>query len=191
MSCFLGIDPGFASIGYAIVQIEPEKLIDLGVIRTEKSGKKRGVLASDDNLRRAREIHKALLRKILGLRVVAICAESMSFPRNASAAAKVAISWGVLASIAEQLAIPIVQASPQEIKRKLCGRKDASKADIEAAVRKLYKSPVEPNVPRSLREHAWDALSAIAACQDSDVLMMARRLGSDDKTLVSVLGREA
>lgn len=61
----------------------------------------------------------------------AICAESMSFPRFASAAAKMAMAWGGL--VTTWYAPPICQASPQEIKRALCGRADASKLDVEQA----------------------------------------------------------
>jgi len=188
----LGLDPGFSALGYALVNLYTKKLVSLGVVRTKKSDKKRRVLASDDNLRRSREIHRELMNLLGehdddrlmgcghydGTNCVAVCAEAMSFPRNSSAAAKVAMSWGIIASVADRFGLPVVQASPQEIKKKLCGRKDASKEDIEAAVKKLYRADDSwlKNVPDSLHEHAWDALSAIAGCADSDVLLMAKQL---------------
>jgi crossover junction endodeoxyribonuclease RuvC len=188
VSLVLGVDPGLSSLGYAIVDLKADSVVSLGVVRTKKSDKKRKVLASDDNLRRAREVHKALLAAMGATEplngdfdVAAICVESMSFPRNSSTAAKIALSWGILASIAEQFGLPIVQASPQEIKKKLCGHADASKEEVEANVRAMYALRADcgllRDVPKSLREHAWDALSAVAACQDSDVIRMAKRIG--------------
>jgi Holliday junction resolvasome RuvABC endonuclease subunit len=200
VSYVLGIDPGLSALGYAVVDLSGDRVVDLGVVRTQKSDKKRRVLASDDNLRRAREVDAALLGVLLardgdrllpcghpfGTNFAAICVESMSFPRNASAAAKVALSWGILAGLAGRFELPIVQASPQEIKKKLCGKKDASKDDVEAALKSAYGLDgsgrrgtaigMLAGVPKSLHEHAWDALSAVAGCRDSDVILLAKKM---------------
>jgi len=187
----LGIDPGMAAFGVAVVDLSANKVLRLDVIETAKSDKKRGVRASDDNLRRAQEIVVGL-KKIIrsydsdhvmpcghygGTSFAAICAESMSFPRNSSSSAKIGYSWGIIATIADHLGLPIVQASPQEIKKTLCGRKDASKDDVEDAVRALYVgAKVEARIKKSFHNHAWDALSAVASCMESDVLKLAMRL---------------
>ena len=177
MPHILGIDPGFAACGIAVYDVAAEDVPLLDVIRTEKSSKKRGVLASDDNLRRAREICEALVEVVDRFDVVVICAESMSFPRNSSAAAKVAMAWGVLGTISSIRGIPIVQASPQEIKKTLCGRKDASKDEIEDAVRARYSGArVRDGVPQSFHNHSWDALSAIAAGMNSEVVRLAIKM---------------
>lgn len=171
----LGVDPGFASFGYCLFDLETERVLLLGVIRTQKAKGK--VLASVDNLRRAREIHASVKSVLRGWDVAAICAESMSYPRNSSSAAKVALAWGVLACVSNDLDLPIVQASPQAIKKRLCGRQDASKEDIEQVLRHNYPSAVMPKeVPATFHEHAWDALSAVVACLDSEVIRMARRI---------------
>lgn len=175
----IGVDPGFASIGYAVVRIEPEfEVVEaLGVIRTEKSDAKRNVMASDDNLRRAREIYEAV-RGILTPSPFAICAETMSFPRNSGAAAKVAMCWGVIASLSAEKGIPVVQASPQEIKKVLCGARGASKEEVQEAVLKRYPENVVlrelTGIIPSQREHAFDAVAAVVACLKSDVMRVAR-----------------
>lgn len=180
----LGLDPGFANIGWGVVELHPtnpaeDAILSCGVFRTEKSDKKRQVAASDDNLRRGREI-TAELQKLIELHnVSAICAESMSFPRNASAAAKVAMCWGVVAALVHQKRLPLSQSSPQEIKRLLCGKKDASKEDVAAAVRKRYPAigPMVEEVIPSAREHAFDAVAAIlASLETSDVVRVLRLL---------------
>lgn len=187
----LGIDPGFASVGCAILKLTPqgEVPILMEVIRTEKSAAKRNVRASDDNLERAKEIVTHLRRLVTTFDVRIICAETMSFPRNASAAAKMAICWGLLAAVASEHGIPVVQASPQEIKKAVCGRKDASKEDVQTALQARYPLLAESvtknggpsilrDVPRSLWEHPYDAAAAVIACRDSEVFLLARRMVS-------------
>jgi Holliday junction resolvasome RuvABC endonuclease subunit len=179
----LGLDPGFASMGYALLELHPTggaDVVGLGVIRTKKSAAKRGVYAADDNLRRARGLAVSLAELVETHGVVAICAESMSFPRNASAAGKLSMAWGILAALTGA-DLPLVQASPQRIKEALCGRKDASKGDLEFELLKRYGNDIEcllDEVPASLHEHAYDALGAIAACLDSETIRLARTMAA-------------
>jgi Holliday junction resolvasome RuvABC endonuclease subunit len=192
----LGLDPGFASLGYALVRLLPdgEEVLALGVLRTEKSEKKRKVLASDDNLRRtcelSRDIH-ALMAEAGGVR--AICAEAQSWPRNASSAVKVALCWGAIAALTQLLGVPLVQATPQEIKKRLGAAgmvkglteadrlraKTDSKLLVAQALRARYGlclSPMLASIPATKHEHAYDALAALVTCLDSEVLRMARRM---------------
>lgn len=171
----LGIDPGFASCGYALIHVGTtgETVVELGVLRTEKSAAKRQVLATDDNVRRTRELARPLTELVQ--RADVVCAESMSFPRNASAAGKMCLCWGLLVGLVFARDLPLLEASPQEIKKRICGRRDASKEELERELVRRYE-PLPPEVPASLREHAYDALGAAVACLDSDVIRLARRL---------------
>lgn len=169
----LGCDPGLANFGIAVVELEPLRVITLEVLRTKKSTAK--ALVADDNVRRSREIAASLL-ELCKHRPVAICAEAMSHPRNASAAGKLSMSWGVLSAISALLDIPIVQASPQRIKKATCGRADASKAEVQRALVDRFGALVWPT-PGGVIEHAADALGAVIACLDSDVMRMARQMG--------------
>jgi crossover junction endodeoxyribonuclease RuvC len=175
----LGIDPGFASVGIAVVRLHPvrETVMQLGVLHTAKSGVKQNVLAADDNLRRARELFDALNLHMAWVTV--ICAESMSFPRNSQAAAKVAMAWGVIASLAQWKGLPIVQASPQTIKKAVCGVKSASKEDVQQALRMRYgEMPGVAELAKGELEHAFDALAAVVCCLDSEVVRMARKMAA-------------
>lgn len=191
-----GIDPGFASCGWATVQLLPEgreRVVDAGVVRTEKSAKKRAVLASDDNHRRSVELFGALWRLVASQRVVAIAAESQSWPRNAGASAKVGMAWGVISAIAARLELPLVQASPQAVKRAICGRKDASKEDVLAALEQRYGvEQLEPilALPKTQQEHPSDALAAAVACLDSEIVRMARQLMPERIGCADVVVRE-
>lgn len=179
MGLVLGIDPGFASVGYALMTVRPtdEQLVQVGVIATKKTATKHAMYASDDNFRRGREIYRTLTGLLTDWgRVKAICAESMSFPRNASAAAKVAICWGILASLSEAHCIPFVQVSPQTVKKCLCGVVTASKTDVLHAVRKRYPTfdKLATTCATQL-EHPTDAVATIVAALDSDILRLIRR----------------
>lgn len=172
----LGIDPGLASFGVALVSVEADgiELKNAEVIRTEKSPKKRTVLQADDLVRRLREIANVLEDWFPPVDVV--CAESMSWPRNASAAAKMASTWGLIVAIADGR--PLIQASPQRIKRVLTGSASASKGAVAEAVRTRFHNvdDILAHVPASKREHAYDAAAAVLASLDSDVIRALRRV---------------
>ena len=178
--CVLGVDPGFASLGYAILRLgsQGEALDAAGVIRTSASDKKRKILATDDNARRCREIARELDGLFERWQPAVICAESMSFPRNAATAAKMAMSWGVLIAYSHSRGCPIVQASPQEVKLALTRTKTASKDDVAKAVRARYKNAGKllTDLPESLHEHANDAVASAVACLESDAVRFLRGL---------------
>jgi crossover junction endodeoxyribonuclease RuvC len=180
----LGVDPGFAKIGWSVSGLTSKGFdpIDMGLITTKKSDKKLKVLASDDNVRRGREISQAFGEILTTHQVVAICAEAKSFPRNASAAAKVAICWGILIQLSVQFDIPLIQARPQEIKTKLCGKANASKKEIQAAVDQMFGKDkilqLVEGIGRSTLEHPYDSVATVVACSDSEVLRLARKMAA-------------
>jgi Holliday junction resolvasome RuvABC endonuclease subunit len=85
------------------------------------------------------------------------------------------MSWGVIGSLARMHGIPILQASPQEIKRKVAGAKNASKADVRGALNKLYPGIAWPSTKKA-KEDTGDALAAVVTCLDDQVVQMALRL---------------
>lgn len=178
----LGLDPGFANIGIAVVRIDGDRMVPvyLDVLRTSKSDAKRQVRASEDNFDRAKDIAATLRELAVRYDVRMLTAETMSFPRNASVAAKMAMCWGVIAALADGLELPLAQASPQEIKKAVCGNKSASKEDVVDAVRKLFPESTKllERVPASLIEHPYDALASVVACSHSELFTLARKVTS-------------
>ncbi len=175
----VGCDPGLANFGVAVVELgrHGECVVHLETIATIKSSRKLSVLAAHDNVRRCRELSARLLVVAgqHGPRV--ICAESMSAPRSASSAAKLAMSWGALSAVAQLLGLPLVQASPQAIKRTVAGHAAASKADVQGALMQRFGLPeLFEGMRKGDVEHAADALGAAVTCLDSDVVRMARTL---------------
>jgi Holliday junction resolvasome RuvABC endonuclease subunit len=189
----LGIDPGFSNFGYAALCIAPppseaKRVISFGVFETEKAKKKQHVLATEDNLKRAREIADFLDSWIDAHgndrnQVIAICAESMSWPRNAGVTAKMGITWGVVATVARAKRVPIFQASPQEIKKRTAGFKSATKEEIQAAIGNIPAvhglgycvREILANMPKGAREHPSDALACALVCSEAEAIQVARR----------------
>ena len=186
----LGVDPGFASFGFGIMQLlsSSEVVRTVDVIRTQKSAKKKGVKAADDNFHRGQAISAVLHETVKEWQPVAIAAEAASWPRNAGATAKVAMSWGILIDLCHVYQLPMVQGSPQEIKKALCNDKSASKEDVRRALEALYPDEFEPFKarypakkpprPNGQWEHGFDAIGAVVTCLDSDVIRMARGMAS-------------
>lgn len=176
----VGLDPGFANLGWSVMTWRGEKLevVDFGCWHTVKATKKAHVLATEDNLQRCQELAGKLRQFWSDYKVAAVCSEAMSFPRSASVAAKMALVWGVIADITYSTNTPIVSPTPQRIKKALCGAGNTGKADVQEAVCKLYpesRARIEAMLVKD-REHAVDSLAAIIASKDSEVLKLSRRL---------------
>ena len=180
----LGIDPGFANCGYAVVRLhaDREELLCLGVFSTQKSKTKRHVLQAEDNFERARSIAGWLRSVVYSWQPKVVAFEAQSHMRNASSAAKVALAYGVIAGRMESGDIPAVSPSPQAVKKKVCGKSNATKSDVEDAVRKYFVGAepalleLEKQVPKTRREHAFDAAAVVMASLDSEVVRLARRM---------------
>jgi crossover junction endodeoxyribonuclease RuvC len=175
----IGIDAGFASLGWAVVDIGESVLTPImcGVIRTEKATKKVQVRSSEDNIKRAQVIYKNLVAIIGGSSVKLIATESMSWPRNAGVVAKMGIVWGVIASVAEVYNLPVIQSSPMEIKRKVTGDGKSNKERMIAEIRQRFPTLSWPT-QETLHEHVADAVGAVIACQESEYVKWASNQNS-------------
>lgn len=177
----LGLDPGFRRFGWCIVEVSAthERLIDLGVWKTEKSGKKLGVRKSSDNHRRGQLLGRDLLALIEQHRPAVITAEAISFVRSAAVMAQIGRVWGLLDLACVERDLPLLEVSPQDLKHAVCGRKDASKADVQAALDARFGGRVaellHPIRAKGDHEHPVDAVGSVVACLDSDVMRMGRR----------------
>jgi len=167
----LGIDPGFSSMGWAVGEVNAGvvRALYCGVIRTEKNTKKTNTRSSEDNILRAKVIQLALSDIITRYLIHVIATETMSWPRNAGVVAKMGIAWGVIASISGQYKLPIVQAAPMILKRKVTGNGKASKEEMIATIKSMYPDLAMPR-QEVLQEHAADAVAAILACSDSELM---------------------
>lgn len=178
-----GLDLGLAHCGWSDLMLlrDGEEVQDLGVWVTEKSNKKQNVLSSDDDLRRARELAVLMADHVDKVNPFALVVEAKSLPRNASAACKIGMAWGVFATVAMSFHLPVVQASPQQVRKALGLAKNASKQDVKAMIlgqRDLIPERVREKfcatIPDTRREHPIDATAAVLACRESEILRLAR-----------------
>ena len=183
MPCLaLGIDPGFASLGYSVVEIgeDSEHVLAMDVVRTSPATRKRRIREADDNVRRAGEIVKAIRGVFDRHNITVLCCESMSFPRGASAAAKLAMAWGAVVAIAIEHDVPILQATPKEIKKSVTGKKTASKEEVRKVLEEKYGGEVLArkiaHVTSCKQEHAFDALAAVISCLESETITLVRKM---------------
>lgn len=182
MKYVMGLDPGFSAFGVAVLELGADwtKPIFMHTIRTKPTNKRQKLLATEDNFDRLQFVAEELGKIVLAYELVAIGAESMSFPRNSSSSAKVGMTWGVIAAISLQRNLPVFQCSPQHLKGKLTGSKQASKDDVSNALRKMYPNvdfeDLLKKLPMGAHEHAWDALASVVVCLDAEPVKMVRRM---------------
>lgn len=158
----VGIDPGFASLGYVVASITADNIvvIDAGTIKTKKAPSK-NVLARDSNVVRFLKLYD-FLDEVVPEDVDYIFCEGMSQPRDASASWKLALGWGaVLSVVANHRDAEFHQFSPMVIKKHVCGIPTASKDQVIAAIRSFF--PTGLNWPKNKgdHEHMADAIGAM------------------------------
>lgn len=186
----LGLDAGFSHFGWSAVRLVPaggERVEGLGSIHTEPS-QRRG-LVRDDDQRRAAQIARQLLEIARRYEPVVLCAEALSHvnPKTSrmpiSTTVKVGRAWGEVDMLAELLETALVQASPQAIKKTLCGTRSASKAQVKRAVLARYPEVAHllAAIPAGRHEHPVDAVGAVVASLHTNELRLARRLGHEGR----------
>ena len=163
----LGVDPGFASCGYALLQ--PLKgleeggsrpvFIAAGVIRTTKTTKK--IPLWEDNASRTQDIYAHLKRVAEMHKTLLLSIEAESWTRMPSDKL-VGMARGAIYSLAFEIGAGIEQYSPKETKKEFCGSGSASKVELEKEILDLHPEllPFLTRLPKTQRAHAADA----AAC---------------------------
>jgi len=177
------LDPAFRHFGWAVLRFEPkgEQIVAGGVFNTTKIDKKRKVLQSDDNHRCAMELAKGIETLINTFEPTLICAESQQGSKNAHAMQLQGMAWGVLSAVAALRQIPVLQATPQSVKKALCGRLDASKEAIQAAVLARYPDVLglaATTRPPSLHEHIYDSVAVGITCLTSTEVQTIRQMSA-------------
>lgn len=147
----LGIDPGTAITGYAIVEEEMGELalIDIGVIRTS---------ANTPLPSRLQSIYTELHKIIKEHKPDSSAVEELFFSRNARTAMSVGQARGVSLLVLANAGLHIAEYTPMQIKEAVTGYGSASKSQVQKMVRMLLNME-EPPRP----DDAADA-AAVAIC---------------------------
>ena len=178
----LGIDPGFASCGWAALEITKSQgqpdgytpadhrdgysytCLALGVIRTKKSNNK--IPVYQDNQDRCTSLRRGLLEvtRQVEKRFDIVAVEAESWTRTSSDKL-LGMARGIIYSTAfayngfDYATCPIVQIRPQRMRKELLGKQSASKAELEDCLRHLVKGIGDEldKLPKGQRGHAADA----------------------------------
>ena len=147
----LGIDPGTAITGYAIIEETAGDLqmITLGVITTP---------AKTPLPSRLQTIHSELKQIVAEYEPEAAAVEELFFSRNARTAMSVGHARGVILLTLADSNLPIAEYTPMQIKQAVTGYGNANKHQVQEMVRMLLALSETPKP-----DDAADA-AAVAIC---------------------------
>lgn len=150
----LGIDPGYAILGYGLISYDRGKIsvIDYGVVETK---------ADRTFPERLEILHRGTKLLIEKFRPDHIAFEELFFNHNAKTAIQVAAGRGVALLAAQQSGIPLYEYTPMQIKLNVTGDGHADKHQVQSMVKLLLKLK---DIPKP--DDAADALGA-AICHAS------------------------
>ncbi len=133
----LGIDPGTASLGYAIVERTGSSLraVDYGCLTTS---------ADTPMPDRLRDIHALVAELIETHHPELVAVERVFFSRNAQTAFGVGQARGVVLLAAAQAGVPVREATPNEVKMGVTGYGGADKQQVGRMVSVILDLPEVP-----------------------------------------------
>ncbi|OUN01377.1 MAG: hypothetical protein BAA04_07100 [Firmicutes bacterium ZCTH02-B6] len=185
----LGIDPGFGAMGMAVVDVRQRTwaVVHSRAVRTQRSTRKTTVRVADDDAERARQLAAALHEVIREYRPMGAIVELPNGgARGARAARALGIATGVVVAVLHVAGLPVEWVTPADVKS-VAGTRNASKADVQEAVRRLLSWPVGWPEEAWAQEHIADAAAAVLAAETGTLVRMVQR-GTLLQTLERVMG---
>ena len=157
----LGIDPGTATTGYALVKSVGEgfESIDFGIIKTEPH---------EDNATRLAQICEDLEALVKEYKPDLAAIEELFFVKNVKTGIQVAQARGAMIATLTRLKVPIAEYKPVEVKSAITGNGQAEKQQVQKMVQLILnlESPPKP-------DDAADAI-AIAICHLNSYNLMEK-----------------
>ena len=146
-SLILGIDPGLASTGFALLS-EPNLVLSCSTVVTRPGRDGERLLIITRHLRELLDANPPAEASL----------EELFMGRNATSAVAVAQARGAILAVLEERGVPVFEYKPSQVKVILTGYGNADKAQIARMLAAQVKVP-----EGRLDEHARDAI-AIALC---------------------------
>lgn len=136
----LGLDPGFATTGYGVVERSGGRLcaVALGAIKTSPA------LPQADRLL---ELRRALVALIEAHRPDVAAVERVFFNVNVRTAMGVGQASGVLMAAAAEAGLAVHEYTPTEVKQSVVGVGSASKHQVQTMVASLLSLAAAPKPP--------------------------------------------
>jgi len=147
----LGIDPGYAIVGYGVIEYTGNKfkVLEYGSIETK---------AGTDFSVRLLKIHKGMEELIKRYSPDAVAVEELFFNTNTKTAIKVAQARGVILLSGSLSTAEVFEYTPLQVKQSVCGYGRADKNQVQQMVKLLLNLE---KVPKP--DDTADAL-AVAIC---------------------------
>jgi crossover junction endodeoxyribonuclease RuvC len=156
----LGIDPGSAIAGYAILKKDSRdknnlKVIDFGCITTDK------FLSTGDRLKK---VYRRILKLIAEYKPDLISIESLYFFKNLKTVMPVSQAKGVILLAAAEKNIPVLEFTPLQVKMTVAGYGRAEKKQIIEMIKKILNlDEFDLKINDRKKDDAFDALG-VAIC---------------------------
>lgn len=163
----LGIDPGYAIVGWGVVEYISNRFapIGYGAVITEKD---------TPFEQRLVEIYESVFDICKRYQPEALSIEKLYYQHNQTTVIGVAEARGVILLAAAQCGVPIYEYTPMQVKQAVVGYGLAEKKQVMDMVKRLLKLKA---VPRP--DDAADAL-AIAICHARSATSLLSRVGGND-----------
>jgi len=165
----IGVDPGFVATGVAVYDIEQGVLVECQTVRTAPSPAKRNLLKGSDDMRRAKEIAAMVARVIRQYPGFIAVEIPTAGSKSGRAARAMGIVTGMMAAIEHIMEVPAEYYTPGDVKFHATGSRNASKAQVEARIKKEFGALHFSRVKRD-REHQIDAAATVLAAMRAGTL---------------------
>ena len=152
----LGIDPGMAIVGYALIDYDGENctLLSSGSIQTKKGERESARLL---------EIYNDMQTIVKQLQPDFAAIEKLFFVHNQTTVMPVAHARGVILTVLEQNEIRFAEYTPMEVKKVLTGYGRADKKEVEQMVKISLNTDTLPKLDDTV-----DAI-AMAICHTRNI----------------------
>jgi crossover junction endodeoxyribonuclease RuvC len=157
----IGIDPGYAILGYGVVDKSPNKyaLVECGVFTTDKD---------DPMPARLKRVYSMLMDVISEFAPEAAAVEELFFNSNAKTAIHVGEARGAAILACANSGLPVYEYTPLQIKQAIAGYGRADKCQMQELVRRICGLSEVPSP-----DDAADAVAA-AICHGNSVAFIER-----------------
>jgi crossover junction endodeoxyribonuclease RuvC len=146
-TCVLGVDPGVARLGLAVVARLDRKpvIVWSGTVETSRK---------DPEATRLQIISRAVGKAIADHHPMSLALERVAWNVNKASAMAVARATGVVMAVAAQAGVPVEEYGSLEVKNAITGSGGTDKAQIRMALIRVYGLTDVPSQP--------DAVDAVA-----------------------------
>lgn len=179
----MSLDAGFCNTGVVITQFRPDDgqwfLATTPVcISTQKESERRHIYATDDKVRRVKDIYGPLRALVRQWEPSLLVAElPLSGGKSAAAHASMAMAITICACLSVEFDLPLRNYNWDDIKLAATGARSAGKLDVQQAIARRFPEAAAQFVNQRKKsgyrdefEHVADACGAWLCSQTSDVV---------------------